>query len=731
MGRSQTKVASPDVRPGREKAGGGSGLAFEIIGKEAPGRIGSADATVPTRLPAGRTGYRPEIDGLRAIAVCLVVLYHAEIRLAGADPFKGGFVGVDVFFVISGYLIGSILFREIAAGSFSFLTFYERRARRILPALYVMLATSIPFAWLFLLPEAFKDWSASLLASVLSLSNVYFWKSGSYDAAENLLRPLIHTWSLGVEEQYYLIFPVLLLVLWRYARRHLPFMMVALCFGSLVLAEWLTDRSASTSFFLLPSRLWELGVGAVLAKHEIDHGRVVSGLSARIMPIAGLCLLALGFLVMRPQYHHPGLMTLLPVIGSALVIWFCGAGDLVTRALSSRPAVFVGMVSYSFYLWHQPVFAFGRLTSIDGVGLGTVLIWIVLAFLLGVATFYLVEVPTRNRRLTSSRSIWLGAVLGAGLLGATGYYGYATNGAGGRFDRELALIASASRVHEADIRQGGKSCLNFDPAQGPCVFKGSSDDGYSLLTLGDSHARTLTGPLLESLSGHPAIASFAPVNRGGCIFVLGMRRVDEDQSSCPDDYNEKRLAYVSSVDRPIAILLSRLPLLVEESRYDNGEGGVEPGDDHPRIAAVGEDGSASPEAVAAAVSGTVTTLLKRGIKVVLVYPIPEMGWNVPQRLLMQARRQGFSPAAAEIPSISVAYADFQRRTRQTYELFDRVDSDPNLVRVYPEQAFCDGLRCFANDGSRIFYRDDNHLSDIGAGKVAGLIMSAIEERWTR
>ena len=219
MRRSQVKVTSSVALPEWEKAKSERGLAFKALDKDASGWSKSVATPAPFRIHAGQAGYRPEIDGLRAIAVCLVVLYHAEIRIAGIDAFRGGFVGVDVFFVISGYLIGSILLREIAAGRFSFLTFYERRARRILPALYVVLATSVPFAWLFLLPDAFKDWSASLLASVLSLSNLYFWKSGSYDAAENLLRPLIHTWSLGVEEQYYVVFPVLLLLLWTYARR--------------------------------------------------------------------------------------------------------------------------------------------------------------------------------------------------------------------------------------------------------------------------------------------------------------------------------------------------------------------------------------------------------------------------------------------------------------------------------------------------------------------------------
>jgi hypothetical protein len=168
---------------------------------------------------------------------------------------------------------------------------------------------------------------------------------------------------------------------------------------------------------------------------------------------------------------------------------------------------------------------------------------------------------------------------------------------------------------------------------------------------------------------------------------------------------------------------------VEQSRYDNGEGGIEPGDDHPHLAKLGEAGPADPGAVATAISHTVGTLLERGVKVVLVYPIPEMGWNVPQVLLMRARRQNDPAAYMQAEPISVSYEDFRRRTQRTYALYDHVVSDPNLVRVYPEKVFCDQQRCFANQGSQVFYRDDNHLSETGASKLNTLIMDAIKERW--
>ncbi|WP_404925053.1 acyltransferase family protein [Mesorhizobium sp. ORM16] len=690
---------------------------------------GAAQSGIVATTPAGQVGYRREIDGLRAIAVVLVILYHSGLRVAGLDPFAGGFIGVDVFFVISGYLIGSIVQREVMDGTFSFANFYERRARRILPALYTVLAVTIPFAWLYMLPSAFRDYSASLLATVFSASNLYFWHVASYDAADNLFRPLIHTWSLGVEEQFYVIFPCFLLLVWKFSRK---FLTAILCIGlvvSFILAEWMTRHFPDASFFLLPPRIWELGLGVFLARRELTGGRLVSMRSSRVAPAVGLALLICAVPLMRPQWHHPGLVTLIPVAGTALLIWYTGHGDPITRALSSQPFVFVGLISYSLYLWHQPIFAFGRMSATDSVGGMMVFFWILMSVILAIATYRFVEIPTRSRKRTSKHVIWLIASLGAVLLSGGGYYWYVQNGLPSRFADGLAPIAAASDIREAQIFQNGKSCLNFAPEQGPCTFHGSNPEGYALVSLGDSHARTLLGPMRDSLDDYRDIASFTPLNRGGCVFLLGLQRVDVDQPGCPGDYNDKRLDYIGRLKRPIAVLLWRLPILVEQSRYNNGEGGIEPGDDHPHLAKLGETGPADPAAVATAISRTINTLLERGVKVVLVYPVPEMGWNVPQVLLMRARRQNDPAAYMQADPISVSYGDFRRRTQRTYALYDNVGSDPNLVRVYPEKAFCDQQRCFANRGSQIFYRDDNHLSETGASKLNVLIMDAIKARW--
>lgn len=691
-----------------------------------PGQSAAVPKEPSTHSAPPGNGYRREIDGLRAIAVMLVIVYHARVQIAGIDLFRGGFIGVDIFFVISGYLIGTIVQREITAGKFSFIRFYERRARRILPALYAVLALTMVPAWFYLLPGSFMEYAGSLIASVASLSNFYFWHSGSYDAGETIFKPLIHTWSLGVEEQFYLIFPPVMLLIWRYARRWTGALMVVGCLASLLLAERTTGQSPDASFFLLPSRFWEMAVGAILARRELQHGRPVSPHMGRVMPAVGLAMLLIAVPIMTPHWHHPGFITVIPVAGTALMIWYMGQGDAVTRLLSSRPFIFIGLISYSLYLWHQPVFAFGRLTSINHPGNAQTLAWIVLAIILATATYRLVEVPTRDRHRTSSTAIWSIALAGALLLGGFGLYGYSRDGQIERFGPSLTPIAKASDISEARIFQNGKSCHNYARSQGPCVFTGPNPNGYSLITVGDSHARTLTGPLRDNLPHYSELASFTPLNRGGCLFLLGIGRVNDAVESCPASYNQARLAYVLAQKRPIAVIFLRLPLLLEQSRFDNGEGGVEPGEDHPHLSRTGETSPADHAAVVQAVSRTVRTLMDHGVKVVLVYPVPEMGWNVPQALLLRARS---TKEATTHHTISVSYAGFRERTRHSYAVYDAIGTDPRLVRIYPEHLLCDGMRCYGNRGARILYRDDNHLSYDGARQLDALIMNAIMKRW--
>jgi peptidoglycan/LPS O-acetylase OafA/YrhL len=291
--------------------------------------------------------YRPEIDGLRAVAVIPVILYHA-----GFELFSGGFIGVDVFFVLSGYLITSILLGEHESGKFSLVGFYERRARRILPALFFVMAASIPFAWAYLWPEDLKDFSQSIVAVSTFASNFLFWTESDYFDATAELKPLLHTWSLAVEEQFYVLFPLFLAVTWGFGKRQMFFLVVAVAALSLVAAEWASVRFPSASFYLLPTRAWELLLGALVAFYMFRKTDIRGNQSLSIL---GLAVLAFSILAFDEQTPFPGLIALIPTIGVVFIVLYTREGMLVHKALSNRLLVGVGLISYSAYLWHQPI----------------------------------------------------------------------------------------------------------------------------------------------------------------------------------------------------------------------------------------------------------------------------------------------------------------------------------------------------------------------------------------
>jgi peptidoglycan/LPS O-acetylase OafA/YrhL len=307
--------------------------------------------------------YRPEIDGLRAIAVGAVILYHAKINIFGYQPFRGGFIGVDIFFVISGYLITSIILKElVTTGSFSFKHFYERRIRRILPALLFVMLASLPFAWMYLLPNSFIDFSKSILYSLGFSSNFYFHYSGQqYGAESGLLKPFLHTWSLSVEEQYYVLFPIVLLITFKYFRKYLIHILILGFVISLGLAEWGSRNHPSFNFYVLPTRGWELLAGSILAYFEITNGKRGENKTFNlILPSIGLLLIGHSILFFNDEMFHPSFYTLSPIIGVCLIIWFSNKNELITKILSTKLFVGIGLISYSLYLWHYPVFSFIR-----------------------------------------------------------------------------------------------------------------------------------------------------------------------------------------------------------------------------------------------------------------------------------------------------------------------------------------------------------------------------------
>ncbi|TCL73884.1 peptidoglycan/LPS O-acetylase OafA/YrhL [Rhizobium sp. BK251] len=383
-----------------------------------------------------------------------VVLSHA-----GFPIFTGGFVGVDIFFVISGFLITGIIIAELDKGRFSLARFYERRARRILPALFVVILACIPFAWLWMLPDMMENFGQSVVATILFANNLLLAKTSGYWDLEAEFKPLLHTWSLGVEEQYYVLFPLLLVGLWRWGRKPTLVAIGVILVASLIMCEIGGRLFPQANFYLTTSRAWELLVGSMCAFASFRLERKYNEVLATI----GMLLIGFSIFVYDSHVPFPSLYTLAPVFGTALVLLFAREGTVTCRILSLSPLVGIGLISYSVYLWHQPLFAFARTYSLDPLGPLDMLGLVAATFLLSWLTWKYVETPFRDRSITPMRFLSTGLATAAALMFAVGLGAHLTHGFPSRVfngvdEREMFIAYNSGvfRFKTDDFPKNGK-----------------------------------------------------------------------------------------------------------------------------------------------------------------------------------------------------------------------------------------------------------------------------------
>ncbi|MDO9150113.1 MAG: acyltransferase family protein [Methylotenera sp.] len=431
--------------------------------------------------------YRSEIDGLRALAVTSVILFHAGLKAV-----SGGYVGVDIFFVISGFLITTIILSEIQAGNFSIANFYERRVRRILPALFFVMLVCVPFAWVVLSPYDMKYFSKSLAYVSIFLSNTIFYKQSGYFDAATELKPLLHTWSLGIEEQYYVFFPLILILLWRYARNYILHALTAIFIISLLYAQYKVQVKPAAAFYLLQSRIWELMAGSISAVlvnkdlYGMQTGKLKNPLS-----IAGFILVLIAIFGFDKATPFPSFYTLIPILGTVLIILFGTEKTLIARLFSFRPIVGVGLISFSAYLWHQPIFAFYRHQSYLEPSLIEMFILICAVLILAILTWKYIEQPFRNRNFLNRKQIFtIALIVSLGFI-SFGLVGYYNNGFLSRLSQNEQAI-NDYRNHGGDWRRG--SCfLGLEPDNVSYVPEcfANGDQRQTILLWGDSHAAAL------------------------------------------------------------------------------------------------------------------------------------------------------------------------------------------------------------------------------------------------
>ncbi|MBO6658323.1 MAG: acyltransferase [Pseudomonadales bacterium] len=428
--------------------------------------------------------YRTEIDGLRALAVLPVIFFHA-----GFSFFSGGYVGVDVFFVISGYLITGIIIDDLAKERFSFIQFYERRARRLLPALFLVLLVSTPLALALMTPPELKDYGFALLSVSLFASNIYFWRESGYFSSETELNPLLHTWSLAVEEQFYLLYPIVLILCWRtVGHAWTSILMFLALLVSLGLAHWGAYFYPDATFYLLPTRIWELTIGGLaaifMAKTKDNHGVHPNNL----LSIVGFLLIISSVAFFDSRTPFPSLYALAPTIGTLLIILFANGDTLVGRLLSLKPLVVLGLTSYSAYLWHQPILAFARRATGEELRPLMAISLCLLSLALAYASWHWVENYFRKKDLVSRKNIFLLSGFGLILTLFIGGLTATTSGFLGWQDEKDQALFREFYDPEAYVpaRFSDHTLAQFD------------DSKRRVLIIGDSFAEDLVNALYES-----------------------------------------------------------------------------------------------------------------------------------------------------------------------------------------------------------------------------------------
>ena len=652
--------------------------------------------------------YRREIDGLRAVAVIPVILFHTGITF-----FSGGFIGVDIFFVISGWLITSIIMSELQDDTFSLLNFYERRARRILPPLLVVVIVCILFSWFLLLPNEMVSFSRSVIAVTTFVSNFLFWRESGYFDQEAELKPLLHTWSLAVEEQYYIFFPLILIIAFRFAKSRS--VLAALCIAglaSLALSHWGAFNKPIATFFLLPTRAWELAIGASLALVSANLGE--SKIIRQTLSMLGIILILLSFYIFNERTPWPSFYTLVPCVGTVLIIYF-GTKDTYTgRLLGNRLLVGIGLVSYGLYLWHQPIFAFARMLSLVQPSTTLLLSLSLTSGVLAYLSWRYVEKPFRDKGTICTRKmlLYIGGLstmlLLFGLVGIT-YNGFPT-----RFDDKVLTIDAARREDQELIPCISNKSMVIE-LEKVCVFGNARNAKIALL--GDSHAASIIRALEQNASNLGLGVRFFSFT--GCPPIVGLYDVQTDSHNRCYNYNiTVNQAIIRDPSIEYVILLARWPNYLEQTAFDNQEGMVEYNglakfDVVESKTFPGRSLQQRKLSIAQKYKETITSYINSGKKVILIDSIPEAGWNVPQYLVKKVMVHG-----KLIPTDgSTSYQIYLDRTINAHLSFDSLLSSERFIRISPASMMCnrsENNRCIVHIDGNPLYRDDDHLSSYGA-----------------
>ncbi|MCB2077758.1 MAG: acyltransferase [Novosphingobium sp.] len=634
--------------------------------------------------------YRPDIDGLRAIAVSAVVLYHAGV------PFlKGGFAGVDVFFVISGFLIGTIIFQGVRAGTFSFADFYARRARRIIPALVAVILATIALGAILLSAAEYKSAAVSALSALLAISNIRFERSISYFTPDAGLDPLLMTWSLGVEEQFYLLLPFIFLVLARFGDRTVIALLGVLTLASLGACLYLGAASPAQAFYLLPYRAWELGIGVMLGVWVSTGGRLPRGRAAEALGTTAMIVLCASLVLVDKDVRWPGPLTVAPVLATAALIATPGA-RVNRKLLGAAPMVGIGLISYSWYLWHWPLMAFLRISAVgeprpEAMGLA-----VLVSLIAGWLSWRYIEMPFRTgigQPVATVRRY--GAAMGAVALSlalVTVLDGFPDRvpAEANRIDRTVEAVKAGRCMMDGD----GNGCQNTD------------GDGGIIVLIGDSHAAALAPAVVELAKNQGK--GWAVFSLGSCRPLSGVRiakATDPGFAGTCEKFTQDALAWTAANPRTVDVILAGMweGVMWNEGERYVGNAEVLLNSDQTALLGTG-------------LGNSVHHLVAAGKRVHVAQDTPY--WLIdPARAALSRTipaRYWLSRLSSETTMADTGFAPVDPRHLANEAVVSRAVREAGGRYFATNSSFCSGRSCRYRSGDTLYFADRSHLSPEGA-----------------
>ena len=609
--------------------------------------------------------YRPEIDGLRALAVIGVIFYHSEFL-------PGGFLGVDIFFVISGYLITSIIYKEyLKEKKFSFTNFYQKRIRRLLPALFFVILISSIVAYNFLLPSLFKEYVYSIISSFLFSSNIYFHYEGqSYGANMLSTKPFLHTWSLAIEEQFYLIFPLFFIIIAKFYFKNISLIIIFVAIISIIFSISIENSHSSFNFYMLPSRAWELLTGSILAILHTKKKRIhqKDAISLKFLSKVGFILIIYSFIFFKGAGSLPIYYSAFPVIGCCLIIHYNNKKDLIIRFLSSKPMVGIGLISYSLYLWHHPILSFDKFLNISNENILIKACLVILSIMLAVVTYFFVEKPFRKKEFFSTEKLIIIFSVSIILF-------------------SLILLSSidtqkekfpqiAHELHEKTwfkTKQFLKPC--FQRKKYFCSFN-KKNNNNKIFLMGNSIMASIQEEMKENLGLR------------GLNFVPMTRSVGKSSS-----YYE---------NRKNKILETKNSTIIFNFQYNEDKKELD------------------------ILENKIQFFLNKNYKIILIYPIPQFKKSISEVLATQILLENYD---YKKDYISIPYSDYENQTKFIFTRFNKL-VHKNLYKMYPHEIFCNSMiknKCIAHNSKEIFFIDGVHVAKKGSILINMDLMKIIDK----